>query len=75
MIDMKSVKENSRKKILVGICISLLAIVFCVFVYKGRAVEKDKEIKNEKSIKYNPDFSNDNAMLYKRIGVSKHCYH
>ena len=33
---MKFLKEKSNKKILIGICISLLAIVLCFFVYTGR---------------------------------------
>ena len=33
---MKSIKQNTNKKIFIGICISLLAIVLCFFVYAGR---------------------------------------
>ena len=33
---MKSTKENFKNKIFAGICISLLAIVLCSFVYTGR---------------------------------------
>ena len=33
---MKSIKEKSNKKIFVGICISLLAVILCIFVYTGR---------------------------------------
>ena len=33
---MKSNKENLKNKIFIGICISLLAIVLCTFVYSGR---------------------------------------
>ena len=33
---MKTVKEAFKNKILIGICISLLAIVLCFFVYTGR---------------------------------------
>jgi hypothetical protein len=33
---MKSIKENPKKKIFIGICICLLAIVLCFFVYTGR---------------------------------------
>ena len=33
---MKSIKQNQKKKIFIGICISLLAIVLCFFVYTGR---------------------------------------
>ncbi len=33
---MKSNKENLKNKIFIGICISLLAIVLCFFVYTGR---------------------------------------
>ena len=33
---MKSLKEKINKKIFIGICISLLAIVLCFFVYTGR---------------------------------------
>ena len=33
---MKSTKENLKNKIFIGICISLLAIVLCTFVYTGR---------------------------------------
>ena len=33
---MKFLKEKSNKKIFIGICISLLAIVLCTFVYTGR---------------------------------------
>ena len=33
---MKSLKEISNKKIFIGICISLLVIVLCIFVYTGR---------------------------------------
>ncbi len=33
---MKTVKEAFKNKILTGICISLLAIVLCTFVYTGR---------------------------------------
>ena len=33
---MKSNKENLKNKIFIGICISLLAIVLCTFVYTGR---------------------------------------
>ena len=33
---MKSIKQNPKKKIFIGICISLLAIVLCFFVYTGR---------------------------------------
>ena len=33
---MKSIKEKINKKIFIGICISLLAIVLCFFVYTGR---------------------------------------
>ncbi len=33
---MKSIKQNTNKKIFIGICISLLAIVLCFFVYTGR---------------------------------------
>ena len=33
---MKFLKEKSSKKIFIGICISLLAIVLCFFVYTGR---------------------------------------
>ncbi len=33
---MKSIKQNSKKKIFIGICISLLAVVLCFFVYTGR---------------------------------------
>ena len=33
---MKFIKQNPKKKILIGICISLLAIVLCFFVYTGR---------------------------------------
>ena len=33
---MKFLKEKSNKKIFIGICISLLAIVLCFFVYTGR---------------------------------------
>ena len=33
---MKFLKEKLNKKILIGICISLLAIVLCFFVYTGR---------------------------------------
>ena len=33
---MKFLKEKSNKKIFIGICISLLAIVLCAFVYTGR---------------------------------------
>jgi len=33
---MKSIKENLKNKIFIGICISLLAIVLCTFVYTGR---------------------------------------
>ena len=33
---MKSIKEKLNKKIFIGICISLLAVVLCTFVYTGR---------------------------------------
>ena len=33
---MKSLKEKLNKRIFIGICISLLAIVLCFFVYTGR---------------------------------------
>ena len=33
---MKSLKEKLNKKIFIGICISLLAVVLCFFVYTGR---------------------------------------
>ena len=33
---MKALKEKINKKIFIGICISLLAIVLCFFVYTGR---------------------------------------
>ena len=33
---MKSIKENFKNKIFVSLCISLLAIVLCTFVYTGR---------------------------------------
>ena len=33
---MKYIKQNLKKKIFIGICISLLAIVLCFFVYTGR---------------------------------------
>ena len=33
---MKSIKKNLKNKIFAGICISLLAIVLCTFVYTGR---------------------------------------
>ena len=33
---MKSIKEKLNKKIFIGICISLVAIVLCFFVYTGR---------------------------------------
>jgi len=33
---MKSIKQNPKKKIFIGICISLLAVVLCFFVYTGR---------------------------------------
>ena len=33
---MKFSKEKSNKKIFIGICISLLAIVLCIFLYTGR---------------------------------------
>ena len=33
---MKFTKQNSNKKIFIGICISLFAIVLCFFVYTGR---------------------------------------
>ena len=33
---MKSIKVKSNKKIFIGICISLLAIIICAFVYTGR---------------------------------------
>ena len=33
---MKSIKEKLNKRIFIGICISLLAIVLCTFVYTGR---------------------------------------
>ena len=33
---MKSLKEKLNKKIFIGVCISLLAIVLCTFVYTGR---------------------------------------
>ena len=33
---MKSNKENLKNKIFIGICISLLAIVLCLFIYTGR---------------------------------------
>ena len=33
---MKSIKQKPKKKIFIGICISLLAIVLCFFVYTGR---------------------------------------
>ena len=33
---MKSIKVKLNKKIFIGICISLLAIVLCIFVYTGR---------------------------------------
>ena len=33
---MKSMKQNPKKKVLMGVCISLLAIVLCFFVYTGR---------------------------------------
>ena len=33
---MKFIKENLNKKFLIGICITLLAIVLCIFVYTGR---------------------------------------
>ena len=33
---MKSLKEKLNKKIFIGICISLIAVVLCLFVYTGR---------------------------------------
>ena len=33
---MKSIKENSKNRIFVCLCVALLAIVLCVFVYSGR---------------------------------------
>ena len=33
---MKSVREDSKKKIFAGICACFLAVVLCFFVYKGR---------------------------------------
>ncbi len=33
---MKSIKENLKNKIFIGICISLLMVVLCLFVYTGR---------------------------------------
>ena len=33
---MKFIKEKLNKKVFIGICISLLAIVLCLFIYTGR---------------------------------------
>ena len=33
---MNSIEQNPKKKIFIGICISLLAIILCFFVYAGR---------------------------------------
>ena len=33
---MKFIKENSKKKIFTGICVFLLAVILCFFVYTGR---------------------------------------